>query len=150
MAGYGYDQNFDVKIMKALLDTNLRRGVFVHAIIGDMDQGYNDLGFKRYAKEDSLFGIQGHYFHKVMPGLSHEAKVWEAPFAAISPFDATGKMNIWTQVWNETRSATSQTPPIITPPPVTTPPTTNPPIPYPVRIIVKMSDSSCNVIYTRP
>lgn len=148
MANGGYDEFIKQAQPKANLEWWLKRGGAVLYTIGDQDPGYNPSGYFTYLKEDTTFGVKGRIFNKVVVGGTHSANVWTTPFPLTArTFSPT--MNIWQLMWSLRKTAAVVPPPVIVPPPVVIPPISKDTL-YPVRVIMKMNDSSCRIIYNRP
>jgi alpha-tubulin suppressor-like RCC1 family protein len=126
MANGGYDLAINDPTNKGILDTTLARGLRVLYVIGDQDPGYNAIGYHTYAKQDSVYGIPGYWYHKVIIGGTHSTNVWNTPFPLTARNWST-TMNSWTQMWYLRRtipvvalSANAGTPQTITLPTSTT------------------------------
>jgi len=124
----------------------LKKGLAVLYVIGDQDPGWNPNAFGAYDKLMSANALPGLYRDSVIKGGTHSANVWNTPF----PFTSrlwSKTQNSWDLMWSFRKNAN-----VVAPPPVVIPPPTNPPasLPYPVRIVVKYSDSSCQIIYMKP
>lgn len=141
MANGGYDNNITNKILSTNLVTWLKGGHSVIYTIGSLDAGYNAIGYFTYSKYDSTYGVPGHWFHKVVVGSPHDATVWNPPFMLTNNWYSPS-MNVWQLMWSLRKQSA-----IVVPPPPPPPPTT---LPYPVRIVIKYSDSSCSIIYQHP
>lgn len=145
MANAGWDQNL-ANFGKNLAYC-LQHSLSVLYVIGQYDPGNNLTGFGAYDDLMRKNALPGRYLDSVIVGGTHSANVWNTPF----PFTSrlwSKTQNSWNLMW------TLRKQPIILPPPVIIPPVVIPPIVkdtlYPVRIVMKMNDSSCRIIYSKP
>lgn len=138
----GWDMFIGNSVYKNNLINWAKNGGSTLILCGNQDPGYN-YAFNQYGPLMKANSQPGKYYDSFPAGLAHVAQVWNQPWA-ISARVWSKTMNSWTQMWTLRKSAIA-----VTPPPIVIPPL--PAVaPYPVRIIMKMSDSSCSVIYLRP
>jgi len=144
MANGGWNDNF------AAFGKNLaycaQRGLAMLYVIGTNDPGDNAIGFQAYDKLMNANAKPGRYFSKEIIGGTHSTNVWNTPFPLTARVWSTTQ-NSWNQMWALRRNS-NVAPPVVVPP-VTIPPVTTIP-PYPVRILIKYSDSSCTIIWQKP
>jgi hypothetical protein len=132
LANGGFDSNLSTYMANLVFACT--RGVYFFPYIGTSDPGYNTSGFLAYDAVLKQYCLPDHYHPHVILNGTHSANVWDVPWNSRAIWDSLGIIGY---------TASSPTPvPSPTPTPV--------PAIYPVRIIVKMSDSSCNIIYSKP
>lgn len=141
MANGGYD-TYLASLGKNLA-YSMQHGLSLLYIIGDQDPGFNPSGYSAYNNLLAANAMPGRYFTKVIVGGTHSANVWNLPFPITARVWSTTQ-NAWDQMWSLRKNAVLSTPVII--PPIDT---VKKEVPYPVKIIMKMSDSSCSTIWQK-
>lgn len=142
MANGGYDNWIGTTGVNAA--SLFKSGLSCLYIIGDQDAGYNKIGYFAYDSIARKYAKPGHYFTRVVAGGTHSANVWNIPFPLANKVWPTSTLNTWELMYSLRKNPVTTTPPpvVVTPPPTT--------LPYPVRIVIKYSDSSCSIIYQHP
>jgi hypothetical protein len=115
----GWEEFIKVDSLKQNLIQACKNGLATLYIIGDQDQGWNDIGGKLYYNIDSTNSQPGKFYFYLAKGLTHVPAVWDQPWPlAARVWSKT--MNSWTQMWTLRKS--SSAPPVVTPPaPVSVP-----------------------------
>lgn len=135
LANGGYDDDF-IKLQPNLLAA-IRNGVIFMPYIGTQDPGWSPFqAYNAFLKENAT----KQYFPRLITNGTHSGNVWDLPWKSRGFWDSLGAFGY---------KPTAIPPPIVVPPPVVIPPIIKDTL-YPVRIIMKMSDSSCRIIYSKP
>jgi|SRR6185312_2847307 len=143
LANWGWDENYKIAAYRERLDSALHQyGVSVWEYIGTQDPGFQS-GFTSYRNDLFKYSLPGMYHEHIITNGKHDASVWDVPWNSRTTWDSLGII---------IGKPTSVPAPPSNPNPPSNPPPTNPPasLPYPVRIVVKYSDSSCQIIYMKP
>lgn len=110
MANGGYDDNINNKQGVANMDTFARRGGVFLWVIGDMDPGNNDIGFKAYKKNLLNFCWPGRFLDSTRKNTAHTDSVWNIPFPITSRVWSKS-MNSWDLMWSFRKQGSSPAPP---------------------------------------
>lgn len=146
MANGGYDDYMLRTSANAV--ALFKSGLACLYIIGDQDPGYNKIGYFAYDSLARKYAQPGRYITRVVIGGTHSTNVWNIPYPLENKVWPNINMNTWELMWSLRKQ------PVVVPPTVIIPPVVIPPIVkdtlYPVRIVMKMNDSSCRIIYSKP
>lgn len=126
LANGGWDSN--LPLYNSNLNFACTHGVYFFPYIGTADPGYNASGFLAYDALLKQWCLPDHYHPHVILNGTHSANVWDVPFNSRAIWDSLGIIGY--------------TPPTIPSAPV-------PSTPYPVRLTMKFSDSSCKTIWIK-